>query len=553
MTVVNVVVVPADEELSLRQETLEHNQDIEERIRSLLKVDYVRQLLLLRPSDVLPGCILHHGEVRDRPNVRATRLAMACGLLSARLYGDVVVARSGSNSLAIHDIHAAACLSPDLRGQAVPEWLADAAMHNYHDAEILERLAEVMTERQATDDEEDDSASVPGSSSDAPTYVVKVPLCLHCRRPTDSLCQMCHAAYFCQPSCREQAWSHTCFCATWQQYENRRADLSSCGLGDWHDHLVTREFQLSDAPYREYLQRLGIDQEAGITWWRTETDGWSGGDSESAKAIDLTRRHSYQSGFAPVLVIPNEERLDDGDFASAALDQRNQAGLRRLGTWTEYYRLRQLPLDSPVALLLTFPLTLYYSLVEFGEVPVTVARMLKRPLRVHVVGCEKELNLVDLFREVAFLLPTELCVELTFVIRQDVLPPSLRDSNSCCVPLADNLRVEFVSGTYGDSLDPLFDCGSGPPDMIIAFNAGLYAYESWRSVVRFLDRNRGVVGVFTDYNEMSAVQCASLGGSQARESVRLNPFRQPRAMSVYSMNLPQFSNGFFYILNQQEL
>jgi hypothetical protein len=39
--------------------------------------------------------------------------------------------------------------------------------------------------------------------------------------------------------------------------------------------------------------------------------------------------------------------------------------------------------------------------------------------------------------------------------------------------LADNLTITVVTGTYGDSLDPNFDCGGGPPDMVIGMNAGL--------------------------------------------------------------------------------
>ena len=131
--------------------------------------------------------------------------------------------------------------------------------------------------------------------------------------------------------------------------------------------------------------------------------------------------------------------------------------------------------------------------------------------------------------------------------------------------MTSNLTVGVVGGTYGQvstrdaslttasCLDPNFDVGSGPPDMVVALNAGLYAYESWRSVVNYLYHHKGVVGVFTDYNEYSGVHCAGLGGAASRESLCINPFRQPLAMPVYSMNLPQFSNGFFYVFNPQEM
>ena len=153
-------------------------------------------------------------------------------------------------------------------------------------------------------------------------------------------------------------------------------------------------------------------------------------------------------------------------------------------------------------------------------------------------------------------------LELVFIVRKDMLPPKCheiesRSRNGCDVEigLLDNLTIILKSGSYCHDLDPKFDCGTGPPDMIIGMNAGIFAYKSWRNVVAFLNSktNRGIVGVFTDYNEHSGVNCASLGGVISRESMHMNPFRQPRAMSVFSMNLPQFSNGFMYVFNEQEL
>lgn len=331
--------------------------------------------------------------------------------------------------------------------------------------------------------------------------------------------------------------------------------LSECNLGDWHRHLVSRIFQQSDTPYEEFLESLGIHKEtAQNSWWRTEMDGWSGGHSDSAKQIDVSIRRSYKEGFYPIKDgIPEEGPIDREIAAENGLSF-NKVGLFRIRSWTDYYKLRGLPHTSTAALLLSFPLTLYYCIVEYGEVPCTVARMLQRPLRIHIVGAEKELNFIDLFREVSFILPENISLELVFVVRHDMLPKNVRSAmgNKYQVKLSDRMHITLISGTYGDSLDPNFDCG-GSPDMMMAFNAGLYAYESWRSVVTYLDQNSGVVGVFTDYNEFSGVQCASLGGSASRESVCMNPFRQPRAMPVLSMNLPQFSNGFIYVFNQQSL
>ena len=79
-------------------------------------------------------------------------------------------------------------------------------------------------------------------------------------------------------------------------------------------------------------------------------------------------------------------------------------------SWEDYYALRGIPLSSPVALLCTFPLTIYHAIERYGAVPITVSKILKRPMRMHVIGVEKEINFLDLFKEVGYLLPKELQV-----------------------------------------------------------------------------------------------------------------------------------------------
>ena len=56
-------------------------------------------------------------------------------------------------------------------------------------------------------------------------------------------------------------------------------------------------------------------------------------------------------------------------------------------SWAEYYAWRGLPPDAPVALLLTWPLTVYHCLVRLGLSTIT-----DRPLVVHYLGPEKEVR-----------------------------------------------------------------------------------------------------------------------------------------------------------------
>ena len=193
--------------------------------------------------------------------------------------------------------------------------------------------------------------------------------------------------------------------------------------------LMIQQSPEPDPADTDKIDDKNVQSSSFSSWWRTETDGWAAGESASARQVDITIRRSYEEGFAPVPSdqLPPSRRVCDSDYERAGLrekaNSKNAVGLWRLSSWEEYYRLRDIPAKSPVALLCTFPLTLYRAIVEYGEVPVTVARMLQRPLRIHIVGTEKELNFLDLFKELGFLLPEDLKV------RQDSLNTNMYESH----------------------------------------------------------------------------------------------------------------------------
>ena len=59
---------------------------------------------------------------------------------------------------------------------------------------------------------------------------------------------------------------------------------------------------------------------------------------------------------------------------------------------------------------LTEHVQIMLTITKSGAVPVTVSRMLKRQLRIHVVGIEKEMNFLDLFKEIGYILPFDVKV-----------------------------------------------------------------------------------------------------------------------------------------------
>jgi len=571
---------------------------------------------------------VHNNENQAIGNKRATILAMACGLLSRRFWGDVYISRLGyftdgenecrhlkNLSITSEDIKIACFAGPDLRVGSLsanysninhndiklPNWLVNAAKSNYEDSASLNALVSITKSEKNVDtavsqnsldndihndvvtylrkDKKNDFIQIEPTKLDTDQAVRKAlktkPLCLHCHRPTDTLCPDCGAAYFCDAprTCITDCWSHQCVCQTWSLYTQRWKSLTKFPFLHWHLPLVERKYMGSNSPYKKYLKNVLCvlyDDSSPITradlwwdtnimsWWETEIDNWECGMSDSAQIVDPSIRRSYKQGFRlDEIMIPKEQRVTNIDTALSMIE-RDKCNLLKLNTWKAYYILRKIPLMSPVALLCTFPLTVYYSIQRYGSVPITVAKMLKRPMRLHVIGIEKELNFLDLFKEVGFLLPHDIMIEMVFIVRADMLPPRCKPESHAQkhlmkLELTQNVSLTVQTGTYAETIDPNFDCGSGPPDMIIAMNADLLADESWRSVIEFLKINSGVVGVMSCCSESIGVNSSSLGGWKSRESLCINPFRQPRVMPVYSMNLPQLSNGFIYVYNEQEL
>jgi len=279
MTAHSFVVIPADETLPLESSTLKVPEtknvevSLEQSVSSLLG-DSTKLAPLLLPGSDTAGLYVFSivpagGQVLAK-NTRATRLAMACGSLSTRFRGNVLLFRSsggrGYQDLGVDEIYGAACISPDLRPEIqsalnrnevckVSEWLANAAQQNYHDNATISRLASVMNP--SRNDGDSDESSDEESSADydddedkegnikykavvgdanpdrGKNFVARTSLCLQCRRPSNSLCPDCEGAYFCEEprQCRQTGYVSP-------------SDRSGCCLVDSCSHTVISSRQL---------------------------------------------------------------------------------------------------------------------------------------------------------------------------------------------------------------------------------------------------------------------------------------------------------------------
>ncbi|KAJ7953691.1 Zinc finger MYND domain-containing protein 15 [Quillaja saponaria] len=238
-----------------------------------------------------------------------------------------------------------------------------------------------------------------------------------------------------------------------------------------------------------------------------------------------------------------------------------------LDSWEDYYNWRCIPLKSPVALLLHWPLTIYHATQVIG-----IRRLnpeLNNELKIHYLGPEKELMQLSVFGELLALFPgMRIHVELVGPSipqqrdgeRISISKYACCNKNECfCKSSSENiilgsqtdstsavtlqLHRGFYHDCYKDIVKHTF------PDLVIAPNAGIAAYSSWLPTIELM-KEINVPAIFTDYCEeachLGASCIKSVTGCPLRLPVQLNPFRQPIVVEDSVLFLPCYSNCFLF-------
>ncbi|XP_025077863.1 zinc finger MYND domain-containing protein 15-like isoform X2 [Pomacea canaliculata] len=212
--------------------------------------------------------------------------------------------------------------------------------------------------------------------------------------------------------------------------------------------------------------------------------------------------------------------------------------LSPLSSWKEYYSFRCLPLESPVAIVLTYPLTLYYILTSClrADASDLFSQIIDGgEVRIHILGVEKEAELKEIFLECARLLPN---LRLMLVLYGKNSSPLLDD-----VWEKENLCISIRHQLYHESSDL-------KPHFAVAFNAGLPAYTTWAETVTKL-LSEDVIAYFTDQSEFCcflASTCVESLGKAGISPITINPFRSPVRVVTSEQNMPWFSNAFIFRL-----
>jgi hypothetical protein len=345
------------------------------------------------------------------------------------------------------------------------------------------------------------------------------------------LCSGCLCVSYCSPQCQSKDHSaHGKECNNFARYVGRDVTVSlSDGGSDDPEWLKGAMEHRCDESYCEQLERLGVHEDAAYRL----LCGCQGAPSPHSALIEP---------------IPG------------TLEEDSRAGPVVHKDWLGFYRARGLPLSSPIATLLSFPLTIYHILTQQAATggagpPAAALGTAERPFRIHYLGPEKELFLLPLFtRELALLLPdAHLVIEMIGPLACD-LPHQTASHDGA---RGGRVSVNAHRGAYHLlALDEPSLFANGGPDVAIALNAGLAAPGyNWSPSLQMMQR-KGTPFYFTDYSEYSAEKAVSFAearGMKVTTPVSCNPFRAPLRQGLVaggSVGFPWVSNGFLAGFNQ---
>ncbi|KAK2156558.1 hypothetical protein LSH36_210g04069 [Paralvinella palmiformis] len=332
------------------------------------------------------------------------------------------------------------------------------------------------------------------------------------------LCNYCKTVYYCSKDCLFTDFSHPNdvhghidWCAKMKNYNSLSEHLAALSFKFVKD---TTDVNFHDRRLKQFLADHGVLNQGFWKWEYFEDEMPSFGELPlEANSVVL-----------PVESVILESPPADGPIPA-------------MENWGDYYEWRGFHEDSPIAILMQWPLTVYCILKhhapkKYPEIQQALEK--KETFTIHIVGVEKEADLVPLFWELGYLFPK---INFNIVMIGNLISPKVNGKEQ----QGNRVKVTMVRTLYHKYEGP-------KPDLVIGFNAGLAAYSNWVDALRKLKMENLPV-YFTDYCQYS-VDCANfpiegLGvGKMTKPAV--NPFRSPIRKYCEEHQMPWYSNAFIF-------
>lgn len=308
---------------------------------------------------------------------------------------------------------------------------------------------------------------------------------------------MCQAVLYCSSECQNEdthgssgLTSHGFWCSKFLSYMEDTAKLSELPF-EFSSDTCSPDFDASK--YRSFLKDKGV---FGEGCWRRE----------GLMSTDESQKHKYGKhiDLDNPYVLPVEScMLDDPlsvDSESSIVD------------WGSYYESRGIDLSSPIAILLQWPLTVFFIIKYLMN-----GSDFDHHINIDIIGVEKEVELIPVFKELGNLLGDRV-IDIQMFGRH--LHHCVREKV---------WTISNVTITVHNQLYHKHSPQHRAPHLVIGFNAGLAAYSSWIPTIKKL-KDMKVPAFFTDYCrssiELSSLMLRDHCDINVSDPV-LNPFRSP--------------------------
>ncbi|GKV16037.1 hypothetical protein SLEP1_g26748 [Rubroshorea leprosula] len=328
-------------------------------------------------------------------------------------------------------------------------------------------------------------------------------------------CGQCRAVVYCGSVCQKQHWkeSHKSMCGLYKAMMEREEELA----------MKIFMFPCSAEQPCKWLESLEIHQKG---MWRRKCNCYS---------------HCL-FGLLPVKggLWDSWGGLNDEEYPRDSPFHNQLTSPILLSGWSEYYNLRSLPLSSPVADILSHPLTVYYILTALS---ISSKNLLLKGKEVilHYLGPEGELDWMPAFAEISHLLNGLGNIQIVMVGPE--VPTNLSGTTS---GISSRVRVNLVRGFYQEEATYL-----PSPHAVVALNCELDRYASWGGALDLI-KAMGIPAFFTEQSELTCTntkQVLRSAGLHITHPVTPNPFRSPVKNHGFSSNLPSYCNGFVLGVN----
>lgn len=332
-----------------------------------------------------------------------------------------------------------------------------------------------------------------------------------------NLCPMCKAVRYCSEECCEADWKGLLFGGIYHSHQVGCPKIKSYmeavePLKDFPFSFIeeTSSIDFTLAKYKEFLIQHDV---YNFGAWRYE----------HCSAVNIISEFGDLSMLNFPLVLAEEKELQSTEPIAAPVHP--------LTNWEAYYEWRGFSLNCPLAILLTYPLTLYYIITSC--LSVHYSSNFPQSLVIHILGAEKEADMLVYFLELGHLLPS-------YKLEIHFFGNKISHKAHGFQKIQGNLTFYLHRKLW-------HKITSSNPHLVIGFNAGLAAYKSWTQTLKKLEEKE-IPAYFTDYchysHDWSAdhLQLLQLNARLVQPSI--NPFRSPVRKFCNEHCIPSYSNAF---------